>query len=431
MEESFIIKGVDVMAQDSKTALEMLVQERQVIEYWYHKDEDTRKGGLEKFIKLVQLMLLKADSDDDEETSYGFESMCCLLNFFDSSHCEEERKKALEILDFVKEQGFSFTETRYCEHTGTNLRDYLLKKVHEKRLLIEKMYHMGIDLNVPLTDGRTPVHVLVSRNRRGSDFETNPDEQELADLMEFFSVESMEELDKYGKSAVHTAVRENHFEALEAMIKKGININITEDSPAVAGTTPLHAACGYGFPKIVQMLMNAGADDTIQNVKEETPAHIAVSKKISFKEIKTAERIEMLRSLKNIDIPGREGITPLMLAQGRELYISDEVSYVLIEKGADVNRRDNDGNNAMMVNAEWHGSLGVLKAMLNAGLDINAQNKEGNAVLHILIKRNSTQTARLLLKKGADYNIANNAQVTPVQLAVENGKDDLLELMQI
>ena len=29
--ESFIIKGVDVMTQDSKTALEMLVKEMQVI----------------------------------------------------------------------------------------------------------------------------------------------------------------------------------------------------------------------------------------------------------------------------------------------------------------------------------------------------------------------------------------------------------------
>ncbi len=431
MEESFIIKGVDVMAQDSKTALEMLVQERQVIEYWYNKDEDTRKGGLEKFVKLIQLMLLKADPDDDEETSYGFQSIRSLLNFFDSAHSLEEREKALEILDYVKEQGFSFTGTSYIEHTETNLRDYLLKNVYEKRLLIEKMYHMGVDLNEPLTDGKTPVRVLVGRDRRGSDFETDPEEQELADLMEFFSVESMEALDKYGKSAVHTAVRENHYEALEAMIKKGVNVNITEDSPAVAGTTPLHAACEYGFPRIVQMLMEAGADDTILNVKEETPAHIAVCKKISFKEIRTAERVEMLRCLKHIDIPGREGNTPLMLAQDRELYISSEVSPVLIEKGADVNYRNNDGNNAMMLNAEWHGSLEVLKAMLKAGLDINAQNREGDTVLHILIRRNSIQTARLLLKKGADYNLANKDQVTPVQLAVENGKDDLLELMTV
>lgn len=146
MEESFIIQGVDVMAQDSKTALEMLVQERQVIEYWYNKDEDTRKGGLEKFVKLIQLMLLKADPDDDEETSYGFQSIRSLLNFFDSAHSLEEREKALEILDYVKEQGFSFTGTSYIEHTETNLRDYLLKNVYEKRLLIEKMYHMGVDL---------------------------------------------------------------------------------------------------------------------------------------------------------------------------------------------------------------------------------------------------------------------------------------------
>lgn len=379
-------------------------------------------------MKLVQMMLLKADPDDDDEMSCALESVYRLLNFFEE---KEEREKALEILDFLKEQGVSFTETRYCEHDKTNLRDYLIKKVHEKSSLIEKMFQTGVDLNEGLTDGRTPVHVMISCERKGSPCETGPKEQELARLMDFFSVESMEVLDKEGESAVHTAVRENHFEVLAAMIQKGVNVNITADSPAVAGTTPLHIACEYGYPRMVKMLMDAGADDSLQNVKEETPAHIAVSKKILFKEITPEERAEMLGSLKNIDIPGREGQTPLMLAQARELYISDAVSPVLIRKGADVNRRDSDGNNAMMLNANWHGNMDVLKAMVNAGLDINARNREGNTVLHILINRNSIQAARYLLKKGADYNIANNAQVTPVQLAVERGKDELLELMTI
>lgn len=434
MEDSFIIKGVDVMTQDSKTALEMLEKERQVIEYWYDKDEDIRNGGCEKFVKLVQAMFLKADPDDDDEMSCALESVYRLINHFDlslSKRTESDREKALGILDFMRERGISFTETRYCEHDKTNLRDYLIKKVFEKRPLIEKMFRMGVDLNEALTDGRTPVHVLVSRDRRGSDFETDPEEQELADLMEFFSVESMEELDRGGKSAVHTAVRNNHFEALQAMIKKGINVNVTEDSPAVAGTTPLHVACEHGFPRMVQILMDAGADDTMKNIKEETPAHIAVSKKISYKEIKDAERVEMLRSLRNIDIPGREGQTPLMFAQARELYISAQVSPVLIEKGADVNRIDSDGKNAMMLNAKWHGNMDVLKAMVNAGLDVNARDKEGNTVLHMLIKWNYIQQARYLLKKGADYNLTNNDQVTPMQLAVENGADELLELMTI
>ncbi len=432
--ESFIIKGVDVMTQDSKTALEMLVKEMQVIEYWYDKDEDIRNGGCEKFVKLVQAMLLKADPDDDEEMSCAFESAYRLINHFDlslSKRTESDRERALGILDFIQEQGISFTETRYCEHDKTNLRDYLMKKVFEKRPLIEKMFRIGVDLNQALTDGRTPVHVLVSRKRAGTAFETAPEEQELAEIMEFFSVESMEALDTRGQSAVHTAVRENHFEVLAAMIKKGINVNVTEDSPAVGGTTPLHIACEHGFPGMVRMLMDAGADDTMKNVKEETPAHIAVSKKISYKEIKDAERVEMLRSLKNIDIPGRDGQTPLMFAQARELYISAEVSPLLIEKGADVNRVDIEGRNAMMLNAKWHGSLDVLKAMVKAGLDVNARDREGNTVLHILIQWNYIQQARYLLKKGADYNLANNDQVTPLQLAVENGKDELLDLMTI
>ena len=432
MAEQFLIKGVDVMAQDSKTALEMLRQERQVIEYWYNKDEDVQNGGLERFVKLVQLMILKADPDDDDETSCAFESACRLLNFFDSSDVGMEgREKVLGILDFMVEQCISFTETRYCEHDKTNLRDYLIKKVYAKKQLIEKMFQAGVDLDEALSDGRTPVHVLVSRERSGSPCQTEPEEQELAELMEFFSVESMEALDKDGTSAIHTAVRKNHFEVLEAMIKKGININITEDSPAVAGTTPLHAACEYGFPKIVQMLMDAGADDTMQNVKEETPAHIAVSKKIFFKEIKPEERVEMLRSLKNIDIPGTEGKTPLMLAQARDLYISDTVSPVLIEKGADVNRKDNDGNNAMMLAAKWYSHMEVLKAMVNAGLDINAQNNEGDTLLHLRLNNNGIQEARYLIKKGADYNIANNNHVTPVQIAVEQGRDEVLELMTL
>lgn len=177
--------------------------------------------------------------------------------------------------------------------------------------------------------------------------------------------------------------------------------------------------------------MEAGADDTMMNVKEETPAHIAVSQKILYKKITDEERAQMIRALKHIDIPGRDGRTPLMLAQSRELYISSTISPILIEMGADVNRRDIDGNNAMMINAEWHGNMDVLKAMIKAGLDINARNKEGDTVLHLLLKRNYIQQAVYLVKKGADYNIANEDQVTPVQLAVESGRMEVLELMEL
>ena len=429
MADHILINGVDVMAQPGEKALEMLLQEIQRIEYSHaiNGQEDKR---FENIMTMVQGIITKADFDDDDEVKYVFEALPRLINIFSyigSNH--PDKGKELEILDFMAEADIDFTEPRYYGSNRTNFRDYLISQVHEKYSLIEKMSQMGIDLNEAIVNGKTPVHILVSHERRGFASQIESEEQELARIMDFFSVESMEALDKGGTSAIHTAVKGNHFEVLEAMIRKGININITEDHPAVGGTTPLHTACAYGFPKIVQMLMDAGADDTMKTVEEETPAHVAVSEKIRFKKISAAERAEMIKALKNIDIPGRGGQTPLMYAQKYELFISSELTPVLIEKGADVNRKDNNGNTAILLYAVWICHMSVVKPMVKAGLDINAQNNDGNTILHLALKNGSSQEARYLIKKGADYNIANKDQVTPMQIAVEKGLEEVLELM--
>ena len=425
MEEQMIINGVDVMEQESGAALDLLYKEMQKVECW-HEDG----GSFGNMMKLTRAMITIADPDDDDEMKYVFEALRRVLNFLNSFSCDDvEKGSELEILDFLVEKGISITESRYYSGERTNLRDYLIKRVFNKYPLIEKLSQMGIDLNEALVDGITPVHILVDCGRKGSPCKVEEEEQELARIMDFFSVESMEALDKNGTSAVHTAVEENHFEVLEAMIRKGINVNLTEDRPAVAGTTLLHKACAYGFPKMVQILMDAGADDTMKDVNEETPAHVAVSEKVYFKKITEEERAEMIKALKHIDIPGRGGQTPLMLAQDYHLHISGTLTPVLIAKGADVNRKDDEGNNAIMLYAKWYCHMSVLKPMVKAGLDINARNNEGNTVLHLALKNRCSEEARYLLKKGADYTIANKEQATPLQIAVEQGLEEVLELM--
>lgn len=424
-----MINGVDVMAQPGEEALEALLKEIERISFYgvVNGEKDDR---VERMMQMLQGMITKADLDDDEEAKYIFEALPRLLNFF--SHYDRrnpDRGEVLEILDFMVRMDVDFTEARYYQRERTNFRDHLIRQVYDKYPLIEKLSRMGIDMDEALVNGMTPVHILVSRNRIGSSCRGEEEEQELARLMDFFSVESMEALDRKGSSAIHTAVRNNHHEVLEAMIRKGINVNITEDQPAVAGTTPLHTACAYGFPKIVQMLMDAGADDTMKNVEEETPAHVAVSEKIRFRKITDQERVEMVKALKNIDIPGKGGQTPLMLAQDYHLFISGTLTPILIEKGADVNRKDDNGNTAVLLYAQWHCHMSVLKPMVKAGLDLNARNKDGNTVLHLALKNRNAEEARYLIKKGADYNIANEKQVTPMQIAVEQGLEEVLELM--
>lgn len=377
---------------------------------------------VENCLILMEKLMNKVDQDEDDEMDLVFEAVEGALG----RYCPADR-----VLDLMASAGISFTEPRYHSRELTNFRDYLL----EHRLspeLVEKMSQMGIDLDEALLKGRTPAFIVANRNRMVSwGSGRNESEDGFAEIAEkFFSVESMEALNDEGTSAAHTAVRRDHFEMLEAMLKKGVNVNLTEDQPQVAGTTMLMAACAYGFPKTVKLLMDAGADDTLRNVEDETAAHIAVSEKIRFKKISSAERVEMLKCLKNVDIPGKNGATPLMYAQKYELHITHDLTPVFVEKGADVNRADNNGNTALMLHAFWYCDKDVFKAMVKAGYDVNARNKDGDTVLHYAMKNKCSEVAVYLIKKGGDLNVANKQQVTPLQIAVEKGMDEVLMFAQ-
>lgn len=368
---------------------------------------------------LLEHLLQKADPDDDMDTV--FEALDQVLGRY---------APADKVLEMLVAAGYSFSEPQYAGGNLTNLRDFLLEK-HFSPELVDKMIQLEIDVNEPLVKGRTPAYLLLQRNRITS-WGTNRNEYEEAlakTVAEHFSVESLEALNSDGTSAAHAAVRKNHFEVVEAMLKKGVNVDLTEDKPSVAGTTFLHLACEHGYPQLVKMLMDAGADDTLKNEQEETAAHIAASQKIRYKKIQNEERVEMIRALEHVDIPGKNGVTALMRAQDPQTMLTFALTPVLIEKGADVNRADNDGNTALMLHTFWYCFKDVIKAMVKAGYDINARNRRGDTVLHYVMKNKNSEMAVYLIKKGADVNIANDEQVTPAQIAVEKGLDEILAFL--
>lgn len=385
------------------------------------RDPINDKEYMDKALTLFEKMMKKVDQDEDDEMAMVFEAVYNLIGW---------KGPVERVLEIMAEAGVDFAEPRYYQRTLTNMRDYLLENRLSIRL-VSKMAQLGIDLNEALVKGRTPAFIVASRQRMmnwGSG--ANEAEEEFAKLTEeFFSVESMEALSAEGTSAAHEAVRHDHHEILEAMLKKGIDVNLTEDQPKVAGTTMLMTACTYGFPKTVKMLMDAGADDSLQNVVGNTAAHCAVSLEVRYKKIESKERVEMLKCLKNVDIPGKNGRTPLMEAQNYDLHASYDLTPVFIEKGADVNRADDNGNTALMLHSEWYCDKDVFKAMVKAGYDINARNKAGNTVLHYAMKNNSSEVAVYLIKKGGDVNIANEKQMTPMQIAVEKGMDEVLAFL--
>lgn len=386
----------------------------------YHGEEEAYRHLREDAEVLLKMLLPKLDLDDNEDADIFFEAIDTVLGYL----------KPDVVFGMLKEAQISFTELMYRRGELTNLRDFLVEKRFSIGLL-EQMSQFGVDLNDALIKGRTPAYILADRYSMYRD-KTEPDEDEKAlarAVEEYFSVESMEMLNSRGTSAAHEAVRGNHFLMLVAMLKKGVNVNLTEDSPAVAGSTLLHAACEYCYPGIVRQLLEAGADDTLMNVKEQTAAHIAVAEKAGALHVPESDKVETIKALNHVDIPGKDGVTPLMLAQDYQLHESDVLTPVLIEKGADVNRVDNEGNTALLLHTRWHCDRDVIKAMIKAGYDLNTRNADGNTVLHFAVKNHSSEMAVFMIKKGADYNIANEEQVTPLQMAVEKGLDEVLPFM--
>lgn len=385
------------------------------------RDPKSDQEYMDKALVLFEKMLKKVDQDEDDEMELVIEAAYELIGW---------EGPVEKILELMAEAEVNFTEPRYYQRELTNIRDYLLENRLSARL-VSKLAQLGVDLDEALVKGRTPAYIVANKQRMNSwGSGPNEAEEEFAKLAgDYFSVESMEALNADGTSAIHEAIRHDHHEMLEAMLKKGVNVNLTEDQPQVAGTTPLMIACAYGFPKVVKMLMDAGADDSLANVNGETAAHIAVSVKVRFKKISNEDRVEMLKCLKTVDTPGKNGRTPLMAAQDYDLHASYILTPVFIEKGADVNRADDNGNTALMLHAEWYCDKEVFKAMVKAGYDVNARNKAGNTVLHYAMKNNSSEVAVYLIKKGADVNIANEKQVTPMQIAVEKGMDEVLAFL--
>ena len=95
-----------------------------------------------------------------------------------------------------------------------------------------------------------------------------------------------------------------------------------------------------------------------------------------------------------------------------------EVVKILLENGADVNAKSEDGFTPLMM---AFGNIEIMTLLLELGADVNAKTKNGMTSLMIGIKNYSVHEnfdgIKLLLEKGADVNAKNNKNETAITLA--------------
>jgi ankyrin repeat protein len=291
-----------------------------------------------------------------------------------------------------------------------------------------------------------------------------------------------------GNDALGTAARAGDWDAVKAMLAKGLRgdqVNVADSD----GTRPLHWAIRVDEVEIAQLLLRAGADAKAANRLGMTPLFMAAT---NGNPVTIRLLLEAGASPNQVDTTGgtvlmaatrtgsaesvrallERGANPNVAEpqlQLTALMLASEAGYAdvvraLLEKGADVRARSRTGATpaprlpcqpnqtgcgshgegivrgglpergmrppipgAMtpLMYAAREGHIDATRLLLDAGADVNEVDKNGIAPLLMAIGNNRIVMARFLIERGANIHAADAYGRTPLFEAVEIRNVDL------
>eukprot|EP00429_Kryptoperidinium_foliaceum_P130204 CAMPEP_0176270818 /NCGR_PEP_ID=MMETSP0121_2-20121125/44892_1 /TAXON_ID=160619 /ORGANISM="Kryptoperidinium foliaceum, Strain CCMP 1326" /LENGTH=168 /DNA_ID=CAMNT_0017610967 /DNA_START=78 /DNA_END=584 /DNA_ORIENTATION=- len=129
----------------------------------------------------------------------------------------------------------------------------------------------------------------------------------------------------------------------------------------------------------------------------------------------------------DIDAKNAEGCTALLCAAKTG---EAAAGGLLVECDADVNLTDPQGNTPLMY-AGINNKRLVASMLLWGGAERNVVNEKGNTALHEAAIAGAKDVAWLIVENGGEDSIAikNKDGKTPLELAQENGNEELIEML--
>jgi ankyrin repeat protein len=230
-----------------------------------------------------------------------------------------------------------------------------------------------------------------------------------------------------GTTALHWAARHDRGDLVGTLISGGAHVNV-KNRYAV---TPLSLAAVNGSAGVVDALLKAGADANTTGTDGETVLMLAAR-------TGNPDAVQLLLD-RGAHVNAREtwhGETALMWAAAED---HAGVVTLLASRGADLNLRSTvpdfpkvkvdaatmvftalprGGLTALMLAARQGAAEGI-RALAEAGADLNAIDPDGTTALNIAIINAHYDEAALLVEKGASLDIGDSAGMTPLYAAVD------------
>jgi uncharacterized protein len=173
-----------------------------------------------------------------------------------------------------------------------------------------------------------------------------------------------------GGTALYFAAERDHVAVAQRLVERGADVNLT----GRAGISPVAAAAYAGRDAIVEMLLAHGADARAPDETGKPPIVYAAAR----------AKLEIVKRLlaRDIDVNARyaNDLTLLMWAAGADEKVSEgdalKVVTHLLEVGAHIDERDARGRTALMIAAEG-GRADIANLLLERGADPSLKDNAG------------------------------------------------------
>jgi ankyrin repeat protein len=179
-----------------------------------------------------------------------------------------------------------------------------------------------------------------------------------------------------------------------------------------AGLTPLHYAANGGHIDAVNVLLARGADVEAERIGGFTALHDAIVKK-------------------------HRNVAQLLVSHGGKIhdemsaaYVDKQTVQLLLDLGADVNKRDKRGMSPLD-EAAFRGNTDVLQLLLDHGADINGRDEGGSTPLHNAASMGEAGAVKLLLENGAEVDAKAKNGYTPLCRAIQSSQLKVAEVLLV